>query len=104
MTVVNQCLTKEITKMSTTFKNITGRFEDFSNCVVKNPTESFPTPKYNNNNLSLTSFYGGIERGRCLQITISEGIGYTQLTRIQVVELKFAIDQWLDGESLVDTD
>ena len=49
-------------------------------------------------NLNVTSFYGGEERGRCLQFTLTDANGdgkYIQLDRNQVVELLALILKWL---------
>lgn len=49
-------------------------------------------------NMNVTSFYGGKERGKCLQFTISgsDGYGkYIQLDRGQVLDLFCLILKWL---------
>lgn len=47
------------------------------------------------NGLSVTSFFGGIQRGICLQFSMHQGREYAQLTRDDVEQLKAAIDDWL---------
>jgi hypothetical protein len=53
-------------------------------------------------NVRLTQFFGGVERGLCLQITIQDegnedlvGTAWTEMTREQVVELAFELENWL---------
>jgi len=88
--------------MSTTFKRITGKFEDYSNRPTNFESGKFPTPEYKDNELSLTSFAGGKERGRCLQVTLHDSIGYAQFTKDQATELRDALNSWLNGEELTD--
>ncbi len=37
--------------------------------------------------MSLTRFWGGVEKGRMLQLTISNSDGYIQLTKEETIEL-----------------
>ena len=50
-------------------------------------------------NTRLTQFFGGVERGICLQVTVSQDepftTAYAELTREQVVELAFELENWL---------
>jgi len=56
-------------------------------------------------NTRLTQFFGGVERGICLQVTVSQEAvtnwdepfttAYAELTREQVVELAFELENWL---------
>jgi hypothetical protein len=48
--------------------------------------------------VKITSFWGGEKYGKSLQFTI--GTDYAQLTRKEVLEVKKAIDKWLDGSYL----
>ena len=52
--------------------------------------EIFENIKY-----SLTSFYGGTEKGRCLQLTVKSDKCYIQLTEEEVLELMFYLFKWL---------
>jgi len=45
--------------------------------------------------LFVTSFYGGIDAGRSIQLTLPFGINYVQLTRGGVWELHTALSEWL---------
>lgn len=47
--------------------------------------------------LSVTSFYGGVQRGPCLQLTLSEAAPYTQLDFTEVEELAQTLNAWLRG-------
>ena len=42
----------------------------------------------------LTEFYGGTERGKCLQLTC-KGKTYIQLTRNEVIELILQLLKWI---------
>ena len=53
-------------------------------------------------NVNLTQFFGGVERGICLQVTVQDtgnedlvGVAWTEMTREQVVELAFELENWL---------
>jgi hypothetical protein len=83
--------------MSTTFKEINGKVEAPIYQVV--PKGQFPKVEYQDVTLSLTSFWGGAERGRSLQLTISNG-NYIQLTKEAVQELRDSILDWLEGKQL----
>lgn len=48
--------------------------------------------------LYVTSFYGGKERGRCLQFSAGFMKDYTQLTRAQVERLVLVLNEWLAEE------
>ena len=56
--------------------------------------------------LSVTSFYGGTDRGRCLQLTQTVkqgryiGTGYVQLDEDQAAVLALDILDWLDSKVL----
>ncbi len=52
--------------------------------------------------MHLTSFSGGVERGRCLQFTLTNGTftndshrDHVQMTRAQVEELVVELTKWL---------
>ena len=52
--------------------------------------------------MHLTSFFGGKERGRCLQFTLTDGTfthdshrDHVQMTRSQVEELVVELTKWL---------
>ena len=45
--------------------------------------------------LFVTSFYGGIDEGRSIQVTFPFGINYVQLTRRAVWELHTTLGEWL---------
>ena len=81
--------------MSTTFKEINGKVE----CHTLHQKGQFPKVEYQDVTLSLTSFWGGTERGRSLQLTISNG-NYIQLTKGAVEELRDSILDWLEGKQL----
>ena len=58
------------------------------------------------NRHSFTSFYGGDEKGRCLQITTlsplrpsDEGEGYLQLTLTEAAEVAYQIMRWVQKET-----
>lgn len=52
-----------------------------------------------NYNVTLTSFYGGVKDGTCLQITKdNDGDTYIQLTKAQAKELVLEINKWLIGD------
>ena len=44
--------------------------------------------------LQVNSFYGGIKRGGCLQLTVEDK--YVQLTKEEVQEIKVTLDKWLE--------
>lgn len=46
-------------------------------------------------NLHVTSFFGGKERGKCLQLTFTDNATYGQLTREQVRQLCGTLSDWL---------
>ncbi len=70
--------------MSTTFFKVTGTKQ-----------------KSHKTELSLTSFYGGDDRGRCIQVTLNpesdtfKANEYIELTRQQVESLRDGLNQWL---------
>jgi len=74
--------------MSTEIKTITGRYEESHG-------KNF-TVNYNDSDISLTRFAGGIKNGAMLQITIhnSKDCAYVQLTQAQV---KLLIDTLKDS-------
>jgi hypothetical protein len=49
----------------------------------------------------LTQFFGGVDRGLCLQVTVADkistamGWSWTEMTREQVVQLAFELENWL---------
>ena len=51
--------------------------------------------------VKLTQFFGGVDRGLCLQVGINDniaamsGYAWTEMTREQVVELAFELTNWL---------
>ena len=47
--------------------------------------------------MTVTSFYGGDYRGRCIQLTLHPK-DYTQLTKLQVLQLIDVFNRWLDAE------
>lgn len=50
------------------------------------PTQHHPTPTYEKAQLTISSFYGGVKRGQCVQLTITSASGPTthiQLTKQQ---------------------
>lgn len=55
--------------------------------------------------LSVTSFWGGTDRGPCLQITtpLQPGVGivhgFSQLTREQVIDLSIMLAKWVVSTS-----
>jgi len=55
-------------------------------------------------NIILTSFFGGVEKGRSLQITINaeHESGHVQLTKDQAIELRKGLDEWLSGNPLTE--
>jgi len=83
--------------MSTTFKEINGKVEAPIYQIFQK--DQFPKVEYQDATLSLTSFFGGTERGRSLQLTISNS-GYIQLTKDAVKELRDSILDWLEGKQL----
>lgn len=52
---------------------------------------------YEKDGLILTSFYGGKERGRCLQLNIVN-LSSIQLDRDSTMKLYEALGEWIDGE------
>lgn len=48
------------------------------------------------NDMMVNSFYGGIKRGACLQFTPMTSEKYSVLIRAEVVELRDALNVWLD--------
>jgi hypothetical protein len=74
--------------MSTEIKKITGRYEESHNGNF--------TVNYNDSDINLTRFAGGIKNGAMLQITISNSkdCAYVQLTQSQV---KLLIDTLKDS-------
>lgn len=50
------------------------------------PTNKFE-PTIINTSMDITRFYGGAENGRMLQLTISNGDGYIQITKKQAEKL-----------------
>lgn len=50
--------------------------------------------------LHVTSFFGGVSRGRSLQFTPSYGSLCAQLTRAEVVELHAVLTQWLEEANM----
>lgn len=51
---------------------------------------------YKDNNLKLTSFWGGTQRGKCLQLSLNED--YIQLTKSEVVHLRALLNKWIAEE------
>ncbi len=49
-------------------------------------------------NVTLTSYFGGQNRGICLQVTNQSDKGYIQLTKTQARELVGEINKWLIGD------
>ena len=87
--------------MSTAFKLITGKRQVHENFRLD--VGGFFKPEYEDVEVSLTSFSGGLERGRCIQITLNPiGEGYIQLTEDQIVELISALNDWLSGKQLTE--
>lgn len=52
----------------------------------------------------VNSFYGGMKHGACLQFTPLTSENYSQLTRAEVVELRDALNVWLDEPELAQKD
>lgn len=48
--------------------------------------------------LLITDFWGGPQRGRCLQLTPNTSDGYSQLTGDEVRRLRDRLSDWLDGK------
>lgn len=46
-------------------------------------------------NLRVTSFYGGNDRGRCIQFTTQAGDGHAQFTKSNVETLVSKLNEWL---------
>jgi len=63
-------------------------------------TECNELESKNNHNVNVTSFNGGVKRGKCLQLTQvrSTDLGYVQLDREQVMQLVADGTRWLAGE------
>ena len=51
-----------------------------------------------NQDIVLTSYFGGVEKGTCLQITNQSDEGYFCLTKTQAAELQVEIGKWLVGD------
>lgn len=79
--------------MSTRIALISGKYE------IPNPATM--TCNYGRSDLLVTSFWGGVNRGKCLQITAVEDdatVSYSQLTKEQVLELRDVLSAWLDNQ------
>jgi hypothetical protein len=48
---------------------------------------------YRKDDFTVTSFWGGEERGPCIQIT--KGVSYVQLEQEEAKEVVYAINNWL---------
>ncbi|KKL27520.1 hypothetical protein LCGC14_2384360 [marine sediment metagenome] len=49
--------------------------------------------------LYISSFFGGVDRGQCIQLTLASGkSGYVQLTKENVDELLGVILEWRNSE------
>lgn len=49
----------------------------------------------NNDDVHVTSFFGGTERGRCIQLTNGATGDHIQLTKAQMVDLISTMCEWL---------
>ena len=59
------------------------------------------------NGVALTRFFGGPERGTCVQVTVDEGAGLTQfvhLTRAQAAALSADLLDFAQGREVEDDD
>lgn len=50
--------------------------------------------KSKDNNFHITSFYGGKNKGRCVQFTMHED--YTQHTKEEIKEIINVLNEWLE--------
>lgn len=76
--------------MSTNIKTITGRYEASFNGDF--------TSNYEESEINLTRFYGGVKNGTMIQVTISNDkeSAYVQLTKDQVKSLSNILKQSFD--------
>jgi hypothetical protein len=74
--------------MSTELTPIKGRIEI--------PDGKTKTSSYKETELLLTSFYGGTENGRMIQLTLPLGICHIQMTQQQVRDLLMTLAEWND--------
>ena len=51
--------------------------------------------------VAVTAFYGGIKRGRCIQLTPTRG-GYSQLDQNEVRQLVGTLNEWLSSPTRKD--
>lgn len=86
--------------MSTQIAEITGRKETL--VLSQNPTFHDNTPRisYVDSTLNIVRFWAGNEKGRMLQLTISnnEGHSYIQLTEEQVNDLSHILSLTFDDK------
>jgi len=52
------------------------------------------TTVFENEKYSLTKFWGGVERGQCIQLTIGDGKEWIELTRDEAIELAIQLLRW----------
>lgn len=51
--------------------------------------------QHSDNRLYVNQFFGGTDRGICIQLTSTNGKGYTQLDRVGVEKLQETLEKWL---------
>ena len=76
--------------MSTTIGNVNGEDEI--------PLVDEMKSKYEESELSVNSFFGGVSRGRCAQLTMLGGYTFIQLDEKGVDDLIDILQRWKNGD------